>query len=104
MTYYIILIMGFSFGIIYVFVALYSQKYPMKFLICKNSGCVIGNKLIFFAFAGTWLILCTVAVISIYWTNNFNINIVMMIIMMTCGNCGTILNGLAGNMFPTHYK
>lgn len=36
MTYYIILIMGFSFGIIYVFVALYSKKYPMKYLIGKK--------------------------------------------------------------------
>lgn len=103
MTYYIILIMGFSFGIIFVLVALYSQKYPMKYLIGKKF-CLFLEINLLIAFAGTWLVFCSVAAISLYWTDHFNLNIVMLVIMMTCGNCGSILSGLAGNMFPTHYK
>lgn len=46
MTYYIILIMGCTFGILFVIVALFSQKYPMKYLIGKKFICYIGNRLI----------------------------------------------------------
>lgn len=51
-----------------------------------------------------WLLFSTVSTIALLWTNNFYLNVALLIAMHTCGNCGSILSAVAADLFPTHFK
>lgn len=55
-------------------------------------------------FLATWLLIAATATLSIIWGDEFYFNIVLHILMLTCGNCGSIITAVAADLFPTHYK
>lgn len=86
LTYWIILIEGTVFAILYVFVATMNKILGMKYML------------------SIWLALSAASTGALYWSNNFPLNVALMIAMMTCGNCGSILSAVAADLFPTHFK
>lgn len=86
LTYWIILIEGTVFAILYVFVATMNKILGMKYML------------------SIWLALSATSTGALYWSNNFPLNVALMIAMMTCGNCGSILSAVAADLFPTHFK
>lgn len=105
-TYQIILVMGITFCCIYGFVALNMNRFgksllfrtfPVNFLIpIKN----VSQSL----FPAIWLIVSTTATLCILWGDEFYFNVVLTILMISCGYCGSIITAVAVDLFPTHYK
>lgn len=105
MTYYIILVMGSFFLVIFSFVALNLDRIGAKWL---SSKCFKLNKSIFtihiIYLSAVWLSLSTLTGLGLLWTNQFYLNVAFTILLYTCANCGHVLCVLAADLFPTHFK
>ncbi|XP_037037557.1 synaptic vesicle glycoprotein 2B-like [Bradysia coprophila] len=86
LTYQISMIFGLTFLVLYSLVAWNVKR--------------IQTKILFTA----WLLLSFVATIGNIFGNEFHLNTFLMVIALTCGNCGSILLAVASDLFPTHYK
>lgn len=109
MTYQIILVMGTTFCCIYGFVALNINRLGKRVLFrmfqcLKMSPKGIGFISFHFTFLATWLFVSATATLCIIWGDEFYFNTILAILMMTCGNCGSIITAVSADLFPTHYK
>ncbi|KAJ6635070.1 Synaptic vesicle glycoprotein 2B [Pseudolycoriella hygida] len=86
MTFQVIIILGSTFLILYCFVALNLKRIQTKVLYT------------------VWLFISFLATIGNIFGNEFYLNTFLMIVMLSCVNCGNILCAVASDLFPTHYK
>lgn len=60
------------------------------------------NYLIFFRHI--WLLVSAISAIALLWTQNYYLNIYLMIVAISCGNCAGILVAVSADLFPTNFK
>lgn len=86
LTFQVIMILGLTFLVLYSLVAWNVKR--------------IQTKILFTA----WLFLSLLATIGNIFGNEFYLNTFLMIVLLTCGNCGSIMLAVASDLFPTNYK
>jgi MFS transporter, VNT family, synaptic vesicle glycoprotein 2 len=51
-----------------------------------------------------WFVLCGAAAILLVWTTNFTLNIILIVVFLTVGNCGSIMSAISVDIFPTSVR
>jgi MFS transporter, VNT family, synaptic vesicle glycoprotein 2 len=51
-----------------------------------------------------WFVLCGAAAIALIWTTNFTLNIVLIVVFLIVGNCGSIMSAISVDIFPTSVR
>lgn len=51
-----------------------------------------------------WFVLCGLAGILIPWSENYHVILVLMLIFLTCGCCGSILSAFLVDIYPTNIR
>lgn len=55
-------------------------------------------------FIASWLFIICGAANSLIFTRNFYAMQALVILMLSCGNCGKIITAISTDLFPTRYK
>lgn len=114
-TYYIILIFGGTFLVLYLLAAFNSKRFGMKYIISKSFPIkiiadsfqihiILFDQNVIAFIAAIWFFVSLFAFVGIIFGMNFYLNMVLVLIAVTCGNCGGILSAISGDLFPTHLK
>jgi MFS transporter, VNT family, synaptic vesicle glycoprotein 2 len=51
-----------------------------------------------------WFVLCGTAAVALIWTTNFTLNIVLIVVFLIVGNCGSIMSAISVDIFPTSVR
>lgn len=117
-TYQIFVIMGLVFASAYTLAALNMDRIGARLILCTNQIIIQPNWnnyedfqgfdsiwcMFHLIFAATWIFVLTGFGFALLWAENFYLIQGLVIILLTCGNCASILLATFADLFPTRYK